>query len=75
VQTYAEHAKVTTRGGLRILADHVGARSPSSRTVAVGELPPAQVLDRTLGAIADRYGSDTAGIVAMQLEYPGRPAD
>ncbi|HVI59568.1 MAG TPA: DJ-1/PfpI family protein [Luteimonas sp.] len=75
VETYAEQAEVATRGGLRILADRVGARPLASSTVAVGELPPAQVLDRTLGAIADRYGSDTAGIVAMQLEYPGRPAD
>jgi hypothetical protein len=31
-------------------------------------------LDQTLAAIGARYGSGTADLVAMQLEYPGRPS-
>ena len=39
---------------------------------------PARTLDGALDAIADRYGTGTGYLVAMQLEYrgertPGRP--
>jgi hypothetical protein len=37
-------------------------------------LKPAQALDQALAGIADRYGDDTAELVAMQLEYPWRGA-
>lgn len=75
VSTFSEQTEVTTRSGLRIIPDRVGTQWPASPTVAVGNLPPAQTLDHTLGAIAKRYGGDTASVVAMQLEYPGWPAD
>lgn len=75
VETFSDQAEVATRSGLRIVADRVGTQPPAARTVAVGTLPPAQVLDHALGAIAKRYGGDTASVVAMQLEYPGWPAD
>jgi hypothetical protein len=44
---------------------------PGERLVpAIGELPPAQVFDDTLQAIEERYGTNTAYVVAMQHEYP-----
>ncbi len=73
--TFSDQAEVATRGGLRIVPDRTGTQWPASRTVAVGDLPPMQALDRMLGLIAVRYGADTASIVAMQLEYPGWAAD
>lgn len=75
VETFSDQPEVATRSGLRIVPDRVGVQQPASRTVAVGTLPPAQALDQTLGAIAKRYGAATASVVAMQLEYPGWPAD
>ena len=62
-----------TRGGLLIVPDEVSAEKPSGQQVlAIAEAPPAQVLDETLGSIASRYGTPTAHMVAMQLEYPTR---
>jgi transcriptional regulator GlxA family with amidase domain len=75
VATFADRAEVVTRGGLRVVPDHAGTPPSASRALAVDGLPPAQALDRALAGIAQRYGDDTARIVAMQLEYPGRPAD
>jgi putative intracellular protease/amidase len=62
-----------TRAGLLIVPDEVSATKPSSEQVlAIGNAPPAQVLDATLRSIEARYGPQTANMVAMQLEYPRR---
>ena len=76
--TYATRPEVVTRGGLRIVPDRVGTPPADLPTVQVGGEAPMRVLDRTLVAIARRHGSDTAGVVAMQLEYadwPGAATD
>jgi putative intracellular protease/amidase len=63
-------AALETRNGLRVVPDQVSASWASTdRRILVGEKPPAQALDETLIAIADRYGPRTADFVAMQLEY------
>ncbi len=61
-----------TRSGLQIVPDEIGAPSPSEQQLLmIDDTPPARVLDETLRSIADRYGTRTADVVAMQLEYPG----
>jgi hypothetical protein len=60
-----------TRSGLRILPEQVAASWPADRLLpAVGTLPPAKALDQALLGIDARYGTGTADVVAMQLEYP-----
>lgn len=62
---------VGTRSGLRIIPDRPAHDWPETRRILT--LPaerPADALDRTLGAIAARYGGATADVVTMQLEYP-----
>jgi hypothetical protein len=62
-----------TRGGLLIVPDEVAANRPSGQHVlAIADAPPARVLDDTLRAIAVRYGTPTADVVAMQLEFSHR---
>ena len=63
---------VPTRGGIRLLRDQDAADWPPSRLLSLANRWPAQALDETLGAIAQRYGAGTADIVATQLEYPRR---
>lgn len=65
---------VRSRSGLGILPDLASRSRPldSPLDTAVA-LRPAPALTETLKAIADRYRSDTADFVAMQLEY-ARPA-
>jgi transcriptional regulator GlxA family with amidase domain len=68
-------AALSTRSGLRILPQQVATDWPAERRLpAVGALPPAKSLDQALLAIGARYGTDTADMVAMQLEYPRRGA-
>lgn len=65
---------VESRNGLLLLPDRV-AEAPSAdqeQLPGFGAQPPAQALDRTLDALAARYGADTANLVTMQLEYPRR---
>jgi putative intracellular protease/amidase len=60
-----------TRSGLRILPQQVATDWPVGRRLpAIGASPPARALDQALLAIEARYGTDTADMVAMQLEYP-----
>src|SRR5690606_30116784 len=69
--TIAPTAEITTEHGLRIVPDRIGedaAGLPPAPTFF--EHPPADALDHTLAAIAERYGQSTTDIVAMQLEYP-----
>lgn len=62
---------ISTANGVRILPDRVGGGWPEDRTASVfPEQRPADALERTLKAIADRYGEATTDVVAMQLEYP-----
>lgn len=66
----ADRAQLS-RNGLRILPDQVAADWPAERLLAMTETQPAKALDQALAEIDDRYGSRTAGFVAIQLEYPG----
>jgi putative intracellular protease/amidase len=62
---------VLTRGGIRIFRDQDTTGWPQSRLLpTLGNWRPAEALDETLRAIAQRYGTGTAHVVAMQLEYP-----
>lgn len=73
VVTYAPNEEpVTTRSGLRLRPERIAARWPAEERIGLAGRP-AQVLDDTLARIAKRYGADTAGLVATQLEYPKRP--
>ena len=74
-QSYAASSgAVTSKNGIRIVPDEVAESWPEERRVATfPESGPATALDRTLQAIASRYGEATTNVVAMQLEYQ-RPA-
>jgi len=64
-----------TRNGLRILPEQVAKDWPAERRLpAIGALPPAKALDQALLEIEARYGTRTADVVAMQLEYPRQGA-
>ena len=71
VVTFAAVAgPVRSRSGLRILPDRAAAGwDPATRLPPLGA-KPAQALEDALAGIRKRYGSATADIVAMQLEYP-----
>jgi putative intracellular protease/amidase len=61
-----------TRNGLHIVPDQI-ADAPSSgqqHLLTIDDTPPAKIIDATLRSIANRYGTRTADVVAMQLEYP-----
>jgi transcriptional regulator GlxA family with amidase domain len=70
--TYAASPEaVTTKDGIRVVPDQAAANWPEDRRVSIfPESEPAKALDRTLQAIATRYGEATTDMVAMQLEYP-----
>jgi hypothetical protein len=59
---------VTSRNGLRILPDEVGAPSAKDTSLPSISGRPAAALMDALTAIAGRYGRPTADMVAMQLE-------
>jgi transcriptional regulator GlxA family with amidase domain len=61
---------VSSRGGIAILRDQDAAAWPRWRLLPPLAQRPAEALDATLEAIAQRYGAATAQVVAMQLEYP-----
>jgi transcriptional regulator GlxA family with amidase domain len=62
---------ITTRHGLRILAD---AAPPPAGTIAVRDVGAgARAPDALLALLTTRYGPDVASFVATQLEYPHRP--
>jgi putative intracellular protease/amidase len=78
-RTYRSHAVtfasaaggIESGNGVRILPDRVSSSWPSDRVLpAIGRRTPSEALDHALAEIGDRYGKRTAGIVAMQLEYP-----
>jgi len=62
---------IVTANGIRILPDRVAAAWPQERTVSIfPDRRPEAALDLNLQTIAERYGEDTARVVAMQLGYP-----
>lgn len=78
-RTYRSHATtfaasnepVKTREGMRIWPDQVATGWAADQLIpAIAERRPAQALDGTLESIERRYGTETAQVVAMQLEYP-----
>lgn len=79
-RTYRSHAvtfarasgAVETRNGLRIIPDQSAASRSGPLLPGGADGKPATVLDDALRAITRRYGSRTAAVVAMQLEYPWR---
>ena len=62
---------VPTRRGLAVLPDRVsGAPDAPGKPLPLSEsLPPVQMLDRALEAIAASYGQPTAAFVALTMEY------
>lgn len=78
-RTYRSHAvtfapagpAVTSHGGLRLVPDVVRDKwGDDTALPPLWERPAASALDGALAAIAQRYGSRTRRMVAMQLEYP-----
>jgi hypothetical protein len=63
---------VESRHGIRIIPDQSGTGRPGLLLPGDAGGKPAFVLDDALRAIERRYGSSTAAVVAMQLEYPWR---
>jgi transcriptional regulator GlxA family with amidase domain len=62
---------ITTRHGLRILAD---AAAPPAGSIPVRDVGAgARAPDDLLALLTSRYGPETASFVATQLEYPHRP--
>lgn len=62
---------VVTRNGVRIVPDRIGTDMPAALpSFDIEGRPPAEALDQALDSIADRCGTGTAYVVAMQLEYP-----
>ena len=74
--TFASRAgAVDSRNGIRIIPDRASINWPADRLLpAVGQRKPAEALDEALAAIEARYGTRTARVVAMQLEYPQQGA-
>lgn len=74
--TFAGGAEaIMTRNGIGIIPDMIASDWPAATLLSAPiDTPPAQALDQTLRAIEARYGTRTASFVAMQLEYPWRPA-
>lgn len=69
----ASTSAVVTAYGIRILPGRNTEDWPKDHIVSIfPDQPPAAALDRSLRAIAGRYGEGTTRTVAMQLEYrPG----
>jgi transcriptional regulator GlxA family with amidase domain len=66
---------VESRNGVRILPDRDSSNWVPDRLLpAVGPRKPGEALDEALAAIRERYGTRTASVVAMQLEYPQQDA-
>ncbi|OZI43219.1 DJ-1/PfpI family protein [Bordetella genomosp. 4] len=62
---------VETRNGIRVIPEKMTADWPEVQYIeTLSDQPPARALDQVLSAIAERYGTRTSDVVAMQLEYP-----
>ena len=77
-RTYRSHAvtsaatpgAVDTLNGMRVIPEVVTPSWPSERLLPPVAGRPAEALDGAFPGIATRYDAATAGVVAMQLEYP-----
>ena len=66
-----QRGALETAEGIRIVPDRVAAGWPAEQLLpAIGDRQPARALDDALRSIESRYGTGTANVVAMQLEYP-----
>ena len=65
---------IVSGNGMLLIADQAGQQDNDSVLPGVDMTHPTDTLKQTLEAIAARYGTPTAQIVAMQLEYPWRKA-
>ncbi|MGN8001544.1 DJ-1/PfpI family protein [Sphingomonas sp. 22176] len=63
-------APVRLRGGLRIRTEAAATLSPDLRIVLEGAPAGGAALNAALDAIAQRYGSGTARLSALAMEYP-----
>jgi hypothetical protein len=72
--TFAEvGGAVEARNGIRVLPDRIAPDWLQEERVSVyPHRRPAEALDDTLEAIAERYGDGAMSVVAMQVEYPRR---
>jgi putative intracellular protease/amidase len=61
---------VTTRHGILVVPDRVSAGWRGAERLPLERGRPVEALRRALEDIGSRYGGRTAGVVAMQLEYP-----
>jgi putative intracellular protease/amidase len=59
---------VLTKRGLVLLPDRMD--KADRMLPAFDAVPPARALDQALEGIATHYGADTAGFVALTMEYP-----
>ena len=62
---------IPTKRGLILLPDRDPNQVESILQLAE-DVPPAQMLERALEGIENRYGERTAAFVAVQIEYPWR---
>ena len=70
VVAFAAADEILSLGGIRFLPDQEATEWPAEDSVPLfPDQPVADALDRTLEAIAARYGEGTSSIVAMQMEY------
>lgn len=66
-------APLKTRSGLTVVPDRAADAGHAMAWMAsVGALP-GQALDQALAALAQRYGRQTAKLVAIEFEYPAYP--
>jgi transcriptional regulator GlxA family with amidase domain len=66
---------IESRNRIRIVPDRTATSWPADHLVpAVDQRRPAEALDESLAAIRERYGTQTASVVAVQLEYPQQDA-
>jgi transcriptional regulator GlxA family with amidase domain len=67
----ASAAPVRSKRGLMIVPDRVAADAPARMLPAPDGARPLRALEQALRDIKADYGADTAGVVALQMEYPG----
>lgn len=74
----AQQSEVMSQDGLLLHAQPMQADADKNSKASgltltlAGDIPPAAHLERSLGAISQRYGRSTADLVALQLEYAWR---
>lgn len=70
----ASEGVIQTRGGLKLVPDHVQSADDSDRWVgALSRSLAGSTIDLALDDIAAAYGRSTAALVALQIEHPWHP--